>query len=91
VTKPDDHGPIEAEFHAVMNGLAMAIDELFNGQAKGHDRKVSFVLLTAKFGEIDAGRVNYISNGNRIDIIQMMKEITARFEAQGKDEQEPDQ
>jgi hypothetical protein len=31
-----------------------------------------------------AGRVNYISNGGRADVVTMLKEITARFEGQAE-------
>lgn len=75
------HGPIIAEQRERMSLLARALDEQFNGDLRGHDRKVAFVLLTAKFGDFDGtGRVNYISNGERADIITMMKELIARFE-----------
>lgn len=72
------HGPIQQEHREIMNGLAHAIDELFN--LPGLPKKVGFVLLTAEFGKIDGGRVNYISNGERTDMLAMMKELTARFE-----------
>jgi hypothetical protein len=74
--------PIEPEYHAQMNGLARALDDLFNGSAKGPDRKVGFVLMIFPFGD-GPGRCNYISNGaDRRDIVIMMKEQIARFEGQ---------
>jgi len=76
----ESHGPIEEEQRLLMNALAEGIDKLFNGDRKGHDRKMCFVLLSAKFGDIKDGRVNYISNGDRADCVSMLKEITARFE-----------
>lgn len=72
------HGPIEAKQRNLMNVLAHAIDEMFNKD--GEPKKVAFVLLTANFGNYEGGRVNYISNGERADIITMMKELIARFE-----------
>jgi hypothetical protein len=78
------HGPIEPEFVATMNAIAKAIDETFNG--KGGKKKVGFVLLTAKFGEIDEGRVNYVSNGQRADMLTMMKELIGRFEGRVDDQ-----
>jgi hypothetical protein len=78
------HGPIVADQRAMMNALAETIDRLFNGQGlpglAPPPKKIAFVLLTAKFGDYDDGRVNYISNGERSDIIAMMKELIARFE-----------
>ena len=72
------HRPIDPAHRANMNALAKAIDEVLNG--KDRPRKVGFVLLCAEFGKIDNGRVNYISNGDRSDMIAMMKEFIARAE-----------
>ena len=47
--------------------------------------KVGFILLTAEFGKIDGGRVNYISNGEREDMIAMMREYLARVEGRYSD------
>jgi hypothetical protein len=71
-----------------MTVVAGALDELFNGDAKGQDRKVGFVLMVFPFGNTD-GRCNYISNGaDRKDIVVLMREMIARFsgqpETQGK-------
>ena len=73
--------PIEAEYHALMTGVARAMDEILNGDAKGDARKNGFVLLVFPFS--DKGRCNYISNGaDRRDIVTLMKEMIARFEGQ---------
>ena len=65
-----------------MVATAQALDEYFNGSAKGPKRKVGFVLLVFPFGE-DEGRCNYISNGaDRKDIVTMLKEQIKRFEGQ---------
>lgn len=70
--------PIQREFHTVMNALAEGIDRVFNGdrQPKG----VGFVLLSFEFGKVEGGRVNYISNADRADMIAAMKEWLARAE-----------
>jgi hypothetical protein len=74
--------PIEPQYREMMNRLAGALDEMFNGDAKGNDRKVGFVLLVFPYGESE-GRCNYISNGaDRKDIVVMMKEQIKRFEGQ---------
>jgi hypothetical protein len=70
--------PIQPAYAEMMRRIAGAIDEGFNG--KTGPKKVGFVLLTAEFGKIDGGRVNYISNGERDDMIAMMKEWIARAE-----------
>jgi len=72
--------PIEKEYAEKMRGLASVLDEIFNGDSRGHDRKVCFALLIANFGESDNGRVNYIGNGERGDVVAMMKEFIARAE-----------
>jgi hypothetical protein len=74
--------PIEEQYRDTMNAVAGAIDEAFNGVAKGNERKVGFVLLVFPFGA-DDGRCNYISNGaDREDIVIMLKEQIVRFEGQ---------
>ena len=74
--------PIEAEYVEKMNALAHAINELFNGDAKGDARKTGFVLMVFPFGD-HSGRCNYISNGaDRTDVVTLMKEMIARFEGQ---------
>ena len=82
--KPERLGdaPIQAEYVEKMYAVAQALDELFNGDAKGPARETGFVLMVFPFGESD-GRCNYISNGaDRKDIVAMMKEQITRFEGQ---------
>jgi hypothetical protein len=74
--------PIESRFRKKMIAVASVLDETFNSKARGRDRKVGFVLLVFPYGD-DTGCCNYISNGAaRADIVAMMKEQIARFEAQ---------
>lgn len=74
--------PIEERYHRDMNAVAAGLDEIFNGDARGSDRKTGFVLLVFPFGSTD-GRCNYISNGaDRKDIVVMLKEQIAQFEGQ---------
>lgn len=70
--------PIEEKHVDTMNGLARGIDEIFNGDAR--PKKVAFCVLVANFGDIEGGRVNYISNAARSDMICMVKEWLARME-----------
>jgi hypothetical protein len=72
--------PIEPRFRDVMNKVARAIDKMFNGDLRGDDRKTGFVLLVFPFDGED--QCNYISNGDRQDVIVMMKEQIKRFEGQ---------
>jgi hypothetical protein len=74
--------PIEPEYIERMNILAATLDRVLNGEAKGNDRKVGFVLLLFEYGSHE-GRANYISNGaNRQDIVTLFKEQIKRFEGQ---------
>jgi hypothetical protein len=74
--------PIDPAYRDQMNAIARGVDEVFNGDAKGADRKVGFVLLVFPYGEGE-GRCNYISNGaDRNDIVTMFKEQIKRFEGQ---------
>lgn len=79
------HGPIEERHRATMNVVAQQLDDIFNPPPlPGLPRKktIGFVLLLAPFGQVADGRVNYISNGEREDMVAMMKELLARFEGQ---------
>lgn len=52
--------PIEDKYHRKMNALARTLDEWFNGNARGKDRRVGFCLMVFEFGD-SPGRANYIS------------------------------
>lgn len=74
--------PIPPEYYEKMNEVAALLDKIFNGDARGSDRKVGFVLLQFPFGSTD-GRCNFISNGaDRKDIVTLFREMIARFEGQ---------
>ena len=79
------HGPIPAEQRKFHNDLARSIDEILNGKPP-RQKVIAFVLLTANFGSIDHGRVNYISNGARAEIVAMLNELLARFEGRHAEE-----
>ena len=75
-------GPIDPGYQLLMNSVAVALDEMFNGKTKGKDRKTGIVLMIFPFEGFD-GRCNFISNGaNRKDVVTLMKEMIARFEGQ---------
>jgi len=62
--------PIEKRYTEVMNGVAKALDELFNPSGNS---STGFVLLCYKHGNIEEGRINYISNSQRGDVIEAME------------------
>jgi hypothetical protein len=76
---------IQQEYRARMNTLARMIDKRLNGAAVGTDRKLGFVLLVAEFGKIEDGRVNFITNGNREDMIDLLREYLGRLEGRVDD------
>jgi hypothetical protein len=82
--KPERLGdaPIEPKYTKQMEGIAQALDEVFNRDKRGKDRDVGFVLLVYEYGEKE-GRCNFISNGaDRKDIVVLFKEMIKRFEGQ---------
>ena len=74
--------PVQAEYAEQMTAVMAAVDELFNGELKGPDKKVGIVMMVFPYGDT-TGRCNYMSNGaDRRDIVTLMKEMIARFEGQ---------
>jgi hypothetical protein len=74
--------PIEEEYIEQMTIIARSLDQIFNGELKGGDRKVGFLLMVFNYGD-GPGRCNYVSNGaNREDVVVMLKEQIKRFEGQ---------
>lgn len=70
--------PIEAEYKEVMKELARAIDTFLNGDSG--QKKNGFILMCFKTGQIVGGRMNYLSNCRRADVITALKEQVAYFE-----------
>ena len=73
---------------AVMQGLASGVDSILNGDltdSLNTGRKYGFVLLAAEFGDIAEGRVNCVSNGDKVTIVAMLKEYLARLEGRYQD------
>ena len=76
-------GPVQREYLEKMRALAGGIDQLFNGKAKGDEKKTGFILMIFPFGEQTEGhRCNYMSNAERSQVITMLKEQIGYFEAQ---------
>ena len=71
--------PVDKRYVAQMNELAHVIEAWLNGPKQiGVEPKIGFVLLVSEFGQIHDGRVNYISNGDRENMLVMMEEYLAR-------------
>lgn len=65
--------PIEKEYIEQMNAIAQVLNELFNADGK---KTNGFALLVFPF-EREEGRMNYISNAARADMLLAMKEFIA--------------
>ena len=75
IQMPNTRGPIQPEYHDVMNSLARGIDKILNA---GAPEKWGFALIV--FGEKLDGRINYICNDDRQDMLVALKEFIARNE-----------
>lgn len=69
--------PVEKEFIERMKAVAIGIDQYLN--APGVPKEIGFVVLMFKFGETQGGRMNYMSNANRADVINALTEQLAYF------------
>jgi len=77
--------PIQPDLVEKLNALARGVDKILNGDARGKDRRIGFVMMVYPFAEFENGdaRCNYISNGaDRRDVVTLMREMIARFEGQ---------
>jgi hypothetical protein len=66
---------IDDRYRLLMQGLAAALSEVLPNSG--------FALLVFDFA--DPGKVNYISNAHRPDMLAAMKEFIARAEGRGHD------
>ena len=75
-----DHQPVTDEHRESMNELARMLDAYFNADVK--PKRVGFALLIYNFAEDikGTGRVNYIGNGERAEVLTALKELVARWE-----------
>jgi hypothetical protein len=73
--------PLDAIHAEKMQRIARRLDSIFNGNKRGSERGYGFVLMVFPFhGAI--GNCNYISNGQRAQMIELLKEQLKRFEDQ---------
>jgi len=77
------HEEIEARHRAVMNDIAKLLEGAFNPDG-GKD--YGFTLLVFSMNDGGKGRMNYISNAVRADMLTAMKELIANFEGRVMDE-----
>ncbi len=58
--------------------MARTIDGILNGEQR--PRRLGFALFIFEFGKTEGGRVNYVSNADRPDMLVAVREWLARAE-----------
>lgn len=72
--------PLDAIHAEKMQRIARRLDHIFNGNKRGSEREYGFVLMVFPFrGAV--GNCNYISNGQRAQMLELLREQIKRFEA----------
>lgn len=65
--------------------LARNLDYAFNGDTPSADQKWGFALFYFEFGKVESGRVNYVSNASRPDMLVAVREWLARAEGRASE------
>lgn len=60
--------------------VAKVLDTALNGDAKRGERTIGFALFTFEFGKTEGGRISYVSNAGRDDMLVAVREWLARAE-----------
>lgn len=63
-----------------MNSLAAGLDDVLNPERDTKGKKFGFALLVYELDKPMAGRVNYVGNGKREDVLAALKEVVGRWE-----------
>ncbi|ELT47057.1 hypothetical protein [Brucella intermedia] len=75
--------PVDPRVRQKINALAATIDEFINGAKKPgepYEPKHGFAILIFDFDKPEKGRMNWISNAQREDMIVALKEMAAQLE-----------
>jgi hypothetical protein len=75
IREKDSHGPIQEAYRKQLNAIASVLDDFFNPTGT---EGIVFTVLMARSGDMTGGRVNYISNGDRAEMIEMTEEWLGR-------------
>lgn len=59
--------------------IARTLDVTLNGPS-AKPKRIGFALFVFEFGKVSGGRVNYVSNADRADMLTAVKEWLARAE-----------
>lgn len=78
--------PIEPKFNLFMKDLARGVDDALNGPPGPlRERESGFFMFFFDFKTgPEKGRMNYISNADRLDVLQALKEMVAQLEEKQK-------
>jgi hypothetical protein len=81
-----DPGLIQPDLRELMNAVAQALDDMFNGENCSKDQKrIWFFLACGNFAQGTdtpvTNRFNYISNADRLDVRATLHDVLARLEA----------
>lgn len=74
---------IEPRVRSQANAIASTLDDFLNGEklpGLPRKRRYGFGVLIFEFGKIERGRMNWISNAERADMIVALKEMIAQLE-----------
>ena len=82
---PEKAEPVEEQYIEKMRAIISVVDEFVN--EKGKPKTTGIALLMFPLGTHD-GRMNYLSNAVRKDMICAMKELLARLEGRVVDSDE---
>lgn len=77
--------PVDPKYRELLNATAKGLDDIFNGEEK--PRRIGFALFIFEFGKVEGGRVNYVSNAERAEMLVAVREWLAR--AEGRVVEEP--
>jgi hypothetical protein len=83
--------PIEDGMYQTMNNIGQLLGGAIDEAAKAIHRRYGFALFVFPLDEGDDGRMNYISNASRGDMLAALKEFIARNEGRYEDHQKENQ
>lgn len=78
-------GSVQEQYKEQLRAVARAIDEFLNPDRE--NKKVGWAILMFPFDCPPGARTNYMSNTERSDMLNSMKEFIARAEGQIRDDE----
>lgn len=66
----------------IMGALAAMLNDILNGERVPGENPTVFALIVLTPGAIGGSHVNWVTNGERADLVKTMKDLVARCEAQ---------